>query len=68
MKKILQNSTTIILNIFNIILGVFSGRPNPTWTLTKEQVILFLNNVSLIEPTTKNWKIILKKYFDIVFL
>ena len=46
MKKILQNFTTVILKIFNVILDIFSGRPNPTWTLTKEQDVFFLNNVS----------------------
>ncbi|MGN6821422.1 MAG: hypothetical protein ACTHJ7_01380 [Candidatus Nitrosocosmicus sp.] len=40
--------------IFNATLDVFSGRPNPTWTLTKEQAILFLNNISEIKPTDKN--------------
>jgi len=60
MKKTLQNSTIVILKIFNITLDVFSGRPSPTGTLTKEQVIFFLNNVSQIEPTTEACKIILK--------
>lgn len=40
--------------IFNVTLDVFSGRPNPTWTLTKEQAILFLNNISQIKPTNEN--------------
>jgi len=40
--------------IFNITLDVFSGRPNPTWALTKEQALFFLNNVSQIKPTTEN--------------
>ena len=40
--------------IFNVTLDVFSGRPNPTWPLTKEQSILFLNNISEIKPTTEN--------------
>jgi hypothetical protein len=40
--------------IFNVTLDVFSGRPNPTWQLTKEQSILFLNNISEIKPTTEN--------------
>ena len=25
------------ITIFNVALDVFSGRPNPTWVLTKEQ-------------------------------
>jgi len=40
--------------VFNITLDVFSGRPNPTWVLTKEQGLFFLNNVSQIKPTTEN--------------
>jgi hypothetical protein len=40
--------------IFNVTLDVFSGKPNPTWQLTKEQSILFLNNISEIKPTTEN--------------
>jgi len=40
--------------IFNVTLDVFSGRPNPTWTLTKEQGLFFINNVSQIKPTTEN--------------
>jgi hypothetical protein len=40
--------------IFNVTLDVFSGRPNPTWTLTKEQTLLFLNKISEIKPTTEN--------------
>jgi len=40
--------------MFNITLDVFSGRPNPTWVLTKEQGLFFLNNVSQIKPTTEN--------------
>ncbi len=27
--------------IFNVTLDVFSGRPNPTWVLTKEQALFF---------------------------
>jgi hypothetical protein len=27
--------------IFNVTLDVFSGRPNPTWQLTKEQYIFY---------------------------
>jgi hypothetical protein len=40
--------------IFNVTLDVFSGRPNPTWALTKEQTLLFLNKISEIKPTTEN--------------
>ena len=40
--------------IFNITLDVFSGRPNPTWALTKEQTLLFLNKISEIKPTIEN--------------
>ena len=40
--------------IFNVTLDFFSGRPNPTWTLTKEQAIFFLNKISQIKPTTEN--------------
>jgi len=41
-------------NILNVTLDVFSGRPNPTWTLTNEQTFLFLNDVSQIKTTTDN--------------
>jgi hypothetical protein len=40
--------------IFNVTLDIFSGRPNPTWTLTKEQTILFLHKISEIKPTNEN--------------
>jgi hypothetical protein len=40
--------------IFNVTLDIFSGRPNPTWVLTKEQALFFLNNVSQNKPTTEN--------------
>ena len=40
--------------IFNVTLDIFSGRPNPTWALTKEQALFFLNNVSQNKPTTEN--------------
>ena len=40
--------------MFNITLDVFSGRPNPTWVLTKEQGLFFLNNISQIKPKTEN--------------
>jgi hypothetical protein len=40
--------------IFNVTLDVFSGRPNPAWTLTKEQTLLFLNKISEIKPTAEN--------------
>ncbi len=40
--------------IFNVTLDVFSGRPNPTWALTKEPTLLFLNKISEIKPTTEN--------------
>lgn len=40
--------------IFNVTLDIFSGRPNPTWTLTKEPTLLFLNKISEIKPTTEN--------------
>jgi hypothetical protein len=39
-------------NVLKVTLDVFSGRPNPTWTLTKEQTPLVLNNVSHIKTTT----------------
>jgi hypothetical protein len=40
--------------IFDVTLDIFSGRPNPTWVLTKEQALFFLNNVSQNKPTTEN--------------
>ena len=40
--------------MFNVTLDIFSGRPNPTWALTKEQALFFLNNVSQNKPTTEN--------------
>jgi len=46
--------------IFNVTLDVFSGRPNPTWVLTNEQAIFFLNNVYQIKPTTE----ILQNYLE----
>ena len=52
------NSNSEIKNLGNglstVTLDVFSGRPNPTWTLTKEQGLLFLNNISELKPTTEN--------------
>ena len=40
--------------LIHVTLDVFSGRPNPNWALTKEQAVLFLNNISQIKPTNEN--------------